>query len=483
MMDRHKRTCYNNRMKHITEDDPMKMQSRLILLFLICSLMLSACGGAPAAETAGATAASTEAPAEIATEPVETLPPDPVIAETVFPKGDEATGTLHFYLNDKAVYAGGPVSDIIEAGISTHDDLSAMVEPGHMSATIRVQVEIEGAKKADKPYIFFVAVNPYGSPRMISECLIYSLTVNCERGIAFGSGKEAMPFTTYETTRDDITAAYGEPDYAYSRRMQYEEIAYYEPFSCAYFSFENDKVRQISTYYSRNIFHELADNVTLDLDTYFGLDCYLLMCQYMDVTSYLEEKEETEKTGEATDESGTGKTEQAGVLKKLSEEIKIDGKTVTLGCEVSKMPAIFSEHFEEIIMPVARHYYIRAGRNTKEEFFFINDDGQPIGNADELEVKGIITENRNYDNWGIDNSEFYNFNYEGITEDFTINQILEKYGQPMELHCTSNGRFCFAWLHYEDENGNTLRLRVDPILNELVEIRVSKFFEDESPYV
>ena len=53
---------------------------------------------------------------------------------------------------------------------------------------------------------------------------------------------------------------------------------------------------------------------------------------------------------------------------------------------------------------------------------------------------------------------------------------------PYDIDCTSNARNCFVLMYYKDKNENTLEIRVDPILNQLVELRFSKYFEDELFY-
>ena len=133
-------------------------------------------------------------------------------------------------------------------------------------------------------------------------------------------------------------------------------------------------------------------------------------------------------------------------------------------------------------MPVLKNYYVLAGRNVAEQFYFINLNGQKEDMSNTLTVKGVFTQNCNYSNWGRDNSDFHEFQYENLTQDSTIEDVLAQYGAPMELHCTSSAKACFAWMHYKDEAGNTLRVCVDPMLNQLIELRVSKYYEGEIYY-
>lgn len=462
----------------------MKLKSRLILLFLTACMLLSACGGNAentAIETAAPTAAPTEAPAETeATEPVEVSK----VAETVLPTGDEATGTLIFYINDQKVYAGGPVANLITAGVHSYDDLEAVVQPWEMSELIRVRIILEDVEEDDEPLMYFVAVNASDEPKPVSECLFYSLTVNCDKGIQFGSGNETTPFVTGETTRDEIVEAYGEPTESSTYYTLYEEIVYYKPFSCAYFTFYRGTLRQVYTYYSANIYGTQAEEFPYELTgSYFGADCYILMNQYLDVEKYLpaaEEEETQEKAAEETAEETEEDT--TGILASLTESIQLDGKTIEFGVRCVDMPKPFGEGFKELLMPLSRHYYVRTGIVNEEEFYFINENGQSNQYADELLVKGVITENCNYTNWGTDNRVFHTFAYENLNQDSTIDDIIGQYGMPREMHCSSNARVCFAWLYYEAENGNELQLRVDPMTNQLVEIRVIKYFEGERAY-
>lgn len=449
---------------------------RALLILLAMSLLLSGCAMgqkaeetvAPTEVTQAPTETPTEAPTEAPTEPTE---PEPYqLTDTVLPENDTATGTLKFYIKGQEIYAGGPVSSVLAAGVTSYDDFNQTIQPWHMSNVIRVRVELEDTK--DKPYLYFVAMNPTGEPQKLSDCLLYSLTVNGDKGIQFGSGKEATPFVSGETTMDEIVAAYGEPGYSYSEMSAYWEIAYYEPFSCAYFAFYNGHVRQIFTYYSANLFGDLAENFEHDLGNhYFGNDCYILMDQYMDVAPYLPTAEEQQP-------------ENTGVVESLSEKITLGDAEITLDVFATEMPSPFGDAFVELLFPVGHNYYIRGGRVNAEEFVLINRD-YPKGEtyAEQLRVKGVVTENRNYVNWGNDSSDFNTFQYENLTQDSTIDDILEQYGQPKKMNCTSYARACFAWLHYEDKAGNTLQICVDPILNQIMEIKVSKYYEGELIYL
>lgn len=456
----------------------MNRHRRVILLLLVIALMLPACGANTAEETVAPTELlqvstealdemPTEAPTEAPTEPTE--PEKFKLAETVLPETDAATGTLKFYIKGQEIYAGGPVSSILAAGVSSYDDFDQMIQPWHMSNVIRVRVELDNTADKDKPYVFFVAMNTSNEPKKLSECMFYSITINGDSGVQFGSGKEKKPFVTGDTSKDDMIAAYGEPDYFRSGSANYSEMAYYEPFSCAYFAFKNDTVRQIFTYYSANLFGDLVAEFDHEFkDSYFGNDCYILMNQYLDMKPYL---------------PGGTVGENVGVVEKLSEKITFGGTEIEFGVYGTEMPDPFGTAFVDIDMPVYLNYYVMAGRVNAEEFYMINRDKKINEKASELIVKGAVTENKYYVNWGNDSHAYNEFQYENLTQNSTIEDILEQYGAPMDINCTSYARACFAWLHYKDAAGNTLQICVDPILNQLVEIRVAKYFEGELVYI
>ena len=461
----------------------MKALRRVLLVLLAISLLLSGCAaGQKTEETAAptesmqtATEESTEAPTEAPTEPA--YPEGFRLDETVFPETDAATGTLKFYIKDQEIYAGGPVSSLLNAGVTTYEDFSQILQPRHISSVMRVRVELEDTNENNLPFVFFMAMNASNEPKPISECLFYSITINTDSGILFGSGNDATPFVTGETTLEELTAVYGEPDYNMSRKDAYREIAYYEPFSCAYFSFNNETVRQVTTYYSANVFGHLAEGFDYEFrDSYFGNDCYILMNQYMDVMPYLlADREETEGEAQSLPE-GTG------VLESLSETITMAGLELKMGMRCIEMPELFGAPLWNQMMAIHKMYYFRAGRTNLEEFYFMNLDGQTKHLTNNLVLKGVFTRNKNHANWGEDKSNYHEFSYENLTQDSTIEDILEQYGMPKKLHCTSYARACFAWLFYEDEAGNKLEICVDPILNQIMELHISKYYEGEIKY-
>ena len=459
----------------------MKALQRAVLILLAISLLMSGCAGNQAAEETAAptqvtqvpTAAPTEEPTEAPTEPTE--PDGWKLADTVLPETNAATGTLKFYIQDQEIYAGGPVSSLLNADITTYEDFDEILQPWHVSSVKRVRVELEDTKEKNKPFVFFMAMNASDEPKAIRDCLFYSITINTDKNVMFGSGREETPFVTGKTTRKELVEAYGEPDYDVSRHDDYREIAYYEPFSCAYFSFKDGKVRQVHTYYSANVFGDLAKDFAYEFtDSYAGNDGYILMNQYMDVMPYLQVRDAGEKL-----EKGTG------VLEKLTESITMGGVEVVLGVCCTEMPELFGEPFWDLILMIHNQRIVRAGRTNPEEFYFMN----PAKSGKEYREKpkdaylcGVITRNLNYENWGKEYGNYHEFQYENITQDSTIEDVLEQYGMPKKLHCTSYARGCFAWLFYEDKAGNELKIGVDPILNQVMELQILKYYEDISMY-
>lgn len=452
----------------------MKLTHRMMLVLLAVCMLLGGCGAAPA-EPAEQTVPETTAPAETAapteapTEPVEPL------SVAQLPDKDVATGTLCFYFGDKTVYAGGLVSDILDVGIHTYTDLEQLIQPGHLSEAVRVRIEDEAVPEEDRPYLFFVAVNPTEQPRKLSECSIYSLTVNTAEGIAFGSGRESEHFYTGQTTMEELTEAYGEPDYYQSRKRAFAEMAYYEPFNGAYFSFKNGKVRQIFTHYGAELYTSQAEAFDHDLTGYFGNDCYILMNQYLDIAPYILKQDPDSKVPTYYMEL----TDGTGVPKSLPETIKLGEDTLQLGVEVAQMPETFANELKGLLISLRKHAYMTVGRNNPEEFWLINEGGNYSKYSDDLVVRGVITKNCNYVNWGANQSLYHTFEYDGLTQDSTIEQILEKYGAPKRIDATSTARKCFAWLYYEDEAGNDVHFCVDPMVNQIIEINVIKYFAGE----
>lgn len=480
----------------------MKIRSRLLLILLAVSLLMTGC-----AASSAESATQTKQTAVPETEPAETqmvqmqpeeetkpafmenLHDQPSLSDTVLPEDNSATGTLFFYFNDKAIHAGAPVAELMEIGFHTYSDLTQIVQPWHMSGVVRALIDIPDVGEDDEPYVYFIAMNASDEPCMISECIIYSITINYQKDVSFGTGHEEEPFVTGTTTREELVAAYGEPDEVASNRSTYEELFYYQPFNCVSFLCKNDVVMQINAYYGANVYGALAENVGFELTAgAMANDAMILMSQYMDVTAYMpvqtteEEQTETEEM-EETAETGSAEEENTlGILAQFDDSFQLDGNTIAFGTRVSELPSPFLEDLVDLSMPVNRNYYVRTGRHDPEEFLLLNYEGQVNFRSDTLVVKGVIVENPNYCNWGFDNSDFHSFSCQGITENSTIDDVLQQLGQPKELLCSSGERSCFIWMHYATEAGDYIHIRVDPMLNQVIEVNMVKYFEGERKY-
>lgn len=443
----------------------MKTRSRMLVLLMLACLLLSAFTvAADTQQTSGQRY-------------------QPALSEVQLPEEDQATGTLVFYLNGKEIYAGCPVSELTQTDIFTYTDLETEVQPWHMSEVVRVQLNAPDTSSQGH-YAFFVAMNAGDSPCPISECVIYSITINCENGIEFGSGNEEEHFITGKTTYDELVEAYGEPDATESNYRTWKEIFYYEPFSGVSFSFKDNVVRQVSAYYSANVYGALADSVDFEIEAGpMEKDALILMSQYLDVTPYLKDEDEAEEEDKADKtETQDRVDDKTGILSGFDSGFQLDGKTIDFGCVVSELPEPFREDMNDLPTIVNGHFYVRTGRNDPEEFFLINNEDSNNSRSDTLLVKGIVTESNVYRNWGVDNSGFHSFVCQGITETSTIEDVLELFGAPRELVCSSGERTCFAWMHYETEAGDTLHVRVDPMLDQVVEVQMSKHFDRERSY-
>jgi hypothetical protein len=135
------------------------MKIKYHLIWILALLLLTACAAVPAAEKPEPTVPvpTVEQIQETAasTEAVEAFD---MAAEPEFEKAD---GNMVFYLNEEPVYSGGPMADVIAAGIYTDYDLNEVLEPLHFSGVIRVQAGIPDESGGDRgPMAYVVAMNP-----------------------------------------------------------------------------------------------------------------------------------------------------------------------------------------------------------------------------------------------------------------------------------------------------------------------------------
>jgi len=431
-----------------------------VALLLLAVLLLTGCTREPwmeeppeevadiFAEEVVDSALETEAVRELETEPAE---------ENRF-----ASGSLRFWIAGYPVHAGGPVSDIEAIGVTTGVDLTGILAPGQISGNISARVDMDGVPAAEEPLFFFHAVNTSSEPMMIVQCSIYSLVVNFQNGVFFDSGDPDAPFATGTSTVDQLIGAYGEPDYYRSNGEPGEEMAYYAPFDSLYFSFSDGIVRQIGAIYAP-YYQESGKMMNGE---YFGNDACVLMDRFLDMDPYL-----------AGRKSGNGMH-----APDLEETIILGDMEIHLGCHFTELPDIFTQAFDGAPFVLAPNHYILAGKGRGEEFYLLNEQKLSVDSYRSCTVSGLVTHNPNYTNWGSDYGEFLPFRYQGLNNESGIADILSILGQPQEMHLSSSAHVCFVWMHYRDSRGNELRLRVDPMTDEIAEIRVQKFYSDAKMY-
>ncbi len=393
------------------------------------------------------------------TAPQETEPPvtEPAVQVPVaeFPETDRATGTLCFYIDGKPVYSGGMVSSIVEAGAVFEDDLTVSLDPRHSSKTLRAHFADENGKIK---YLYVVAINWTDEACPISKCSIYSLAVNCQDGISFGSGRGAEPFVTGVTTSEQLLETYGEPNY-HNTGKDFEEIAYYEPFSCAYFICRDGVVEQINAHYGAHVLQKPAAEMECK---YTESDSWMLMSRYLDITPYLKGKQE--------------------IVSELTNLIQLGEDTVELGKLCKELPEQWYKDLAKMRTDLASRYYMTVGKVGKPNFTLLNTQAGTVKGFGATVIKGVRSNNPGYHNWGQDFSAYPAFSYQGITQDSSIPEVLEQLGAPCDILCTGNGRTCFAWMQYENDSGITCKIMVDPALNQVVEIRLDQHFKNEVSY-
>ena len=365
-------------------------------------------------------------------------------------------GSVMFYVDNHGFRAGGPVADILRIGVKTDEDLSAYLAPGQISGNISARVELDHVSEEDEPLFFFHAVNTADEPLMISRCTIYSVIVNVQPGIEFGRDHADERFCCGASTIADLQKVYGNPDFYRTISEHYEEMAYHEPFDSLYFSFEDGVVRQILAFYS-----EQERKTALHSEhagTEFARDSLLLMGKYLDISPYL-----------------AGGDLPAAELK-LEETIILGDIQISLGSSFSDMPEYFTAPYEKAPLKLAKNYYILTGKENPEEFYLFNNTGKGITSFRKCTVMGVVTHNADYTNWGCEYSEYLPFAYQGLNNESGIDDVIRIFGNPQKMNATATAHACFVWMHYRSINGNELRIRVDPMTNQIAELRVLKYY-------
>ena len=428
-------------------------KGRLISCILLL-LMLAGCGRTPV--PTDVTEPETAAVTLPETEPEETAPavPEETISETVATEVEMKTGMV-FHAGDVTFRVGGLVSELVDAGGELGMDPETLIPAGQITGNIRVKI-------SDEIYVFFHGFNDSVEEKSLSRCRIYSVTVNVQEGIQFGM-EEGATFTSGVSTVDQILEAYGPPDYRHSNSKTYEEIAYYAPFDSVYYSFKDGIVRQVMAVYwqpGQILTGEYAP------DGWFGNDALLLMGNYMDVSDYL---------------SRDGSLEQV-VSPDLGDKVIIGDEEIQLGCEFFDLPEIFTAPYESAPFYLDVDHYMLTGKDNGEEFYLLNRTDDELTIFRDATMIGIVTHNAGYTNWGSDYNNFHTFHYQGLDNGSTIEDILAIFGLPQQIDPSSSVNGCFVWMHYADADGDELRIRVDPMTNEIAELRILKYYPEAKMY-
>lgn len=428
-------------------------KGRLISCMLLL-MMLAGCGNTPVPteaaepETAAVTIPETE-PEEMAhSEPEET------VSDTEAPEVEMKTGMV-FHAGDVTFRVGGLVSELVDAGGELGMDPGTLIPAGQITGNIRVKI-------SDEIYVFFHGFNDSEEEKCLSQCRIYSVTVNVQEGIQFGM-EEDMTFTSGVSTIDQILEAYGTPDYRRSNSKTYEEMAYYAPFDSVYYSFKDGIVRQVMA-----VHWQPGQILTgeYDPDGWFGNDALLLMGNYMDVSAYLSQDGNTELT----------------VSPDLGDKVIIGDDEIQLGSAFFDLPEIFTAPYESAPFYLDVGYYMLTGKDNGEEFYLLNRTDDELTTFRDATMIGIVTHNAGYTNWGSDYEKFHTFRYQGLDNGSTIEDILAIFGMPQQIDPSSSANGCFVWMHYADAEGDELRIRVDPMSNEIAELRILKHYPEAKMY-
>ena len=423
------------------------------LLPVLALLILTGCAAAPAQpETT-----EPETVAVVITEPPTELEQTEA-AETVCesePQAEEICDGMIFSAGDVTFWVGGPVSDLLIDGVELGMDPGTRIPAGQISGNIR-------AKVSDGVYFYFHAVNDSQEPAQLSQCRIYSVTVNVQEGIRFGM-EDGTTFISGVSTVEQIIGEYGEPDYRRSNSDPYEEIAYYAPFESVYCSFKEGIVRQVMAVYWQPGQALTGEYIP---EAWNESDALLLMGKYMDVSPYLTQSENPDYKATA----------------ELGDRITVGDAEIQLGSIFFDLPEAFIAPYRSAPLVLDPGYYILTGKDNGEEFFLLNRTKKELNSFEKTTLIGIVTHNAAYTNWGSDYENFHPFHYQGLEQNSTIGDILTIFGMPRELHPSSGVNGCFLWMHYTDEDGDELRIRVDPMTDQIVELRLLKYYPDANMY-
>lgn len=432
------------------------MRKRLLSLML-AALLLAGCS-TPAETTPSPETTSlpeTTPPPETTLPPQTTQPPETTGTE-VLSQGTirDTPGMVAFYMGDTPFYCGQPVAGLLGEKVHIYGDMEALVQPLRYSEEIRLRYPNE---QGEYQNLYFSAVNPTDQPLAVKDCLIYSLAVNCEAGhrFAFDNGD----FVTGQSTDLEILALWGEPttqklneDEKTKSGGNYRDMVYYRPFSYLQIVTRAGVVDQVRACHNAYLYPELSQQTAPGTPS--ESDSLLLLSRYMDIAPYL----------------GGGK----GSNTPLELFVTIQGERIDMGIRAYQLPQPWKGIYEDAVGIMSSGRYMYSQFPNQEGFLFGNTNAEQSYTFYHTKVVGIHAFNPAYCNRGLDQSGYRGFDYSGINHTATIEQVIQALGQPYEIIPENTTGWCFVWFHYRSEAGDTLRLKVDPETNQIMELRLEQ---------
>lgn len=424
-----------------------------IICVLLAALLLAGCSAPAAKPEASTTPPDTTGQPEPTTQEPEVTQPQ---GETLTQGGiDQTPGMVAFYLGDRPFYCGQPVEGLLQPPVHIHGDVEALVQPMGYSGDIRLRYPDEAGEYTKT--LYFSAVNPTEKPLPVKDCLIYSLAVNCEGEHRFSLGNG--DFTTGVTTDAEILDAWGEPaaqtlSHAEGEQdgQNYRDMVYYRPFSYLQIITRGGVVDQVRSCHNAYLYPELSQQEAPGSPG--ESDALLLLSRHMDITPYL----------------AGGK----GGNTPLETFITIEDKRIDMGISTGELPQPWRDRYmgTACVLKLRRCMYSQFP--GWEGFIFGNSNMELMKTFDHAQIEGIHAFNPEYCNHGFEQSAYRGFTYGAFSHTATIEEVIQALGQPYELIPESGAGWCFVWLHYQSDGGDTLRLKVDPESNQIIELRLEE---------